>query len=312
VRADRPIGIFDSGVGGLSVLREVRRELPSEDLLYVADSAYAPYGERDAAFIGRRAAVVVEFLEREGSKAVVVACNTATGMAVEALRTQFPLPIVAIEPAVKPAVSLTHSGVVGVLATTQTLSSPKFSRLLSSHGTAARVLVQACPGLVDQVEAGELSGPRTYSLVRQYVTPLLEAGADVLVLGCTHYPFLTAVVANVAGPGVTILDPAVAVARELRRRLDVEGLLKTPSRKSAVEFDRGGDRPLSGRDASPADFELVTGAIPAGDGKESKPPSRSAADQGKERFVTTGQVEQVQRIMTQLWGRDVTVAAADV
>jgi len=220
-----PIGVFDSGVGGLSVLREIRRELPAEDLLYVADSAHAPYGDRDAEFIRERALAIVSRLTGEHVKAVVVACNTATGLAVDALRARYSLPIVAIEPAVKPAASQTRSGVIGVLATTQTLASARFSKLVDTHASGVQVLVQPSPGLVERVEAGDLSGTEARALVTQYVRPLVDKGADAIVLGCTHYPFLRALIEDVAGPSVKIIDPAVAVARELRRRLDALSLL---------------------------------------------------------------------------------------
>jgi len=233
---ESPIGVFDSGVGGLSVLREIRRELPGEDLIYVADSGYAPYGDRPVEYVQARAIAIIEFLQRAGSKAVVVACNTATGVAVDALRARFDLPIIAIEPAVKPAVAETRSGVVAVLATTQTLASAKYSKLVTTHARDVRVLSQACPGLVEQVEAGEFSSRATRFLVEQYVRPLVDKGADTIVLGCTHYPFLSAVIRDVAGPGVTVIDPAVAVARELRRRLDMHGLLAPETRRGTEQF----------------------------------------------------------------------------
>jgi glutamate racemase len=223
--AEDPIGVFDSGVGGLSVLREIRRELPGEDLLYVADSGYAPYGDRASDFIEKRAAEIVGFLLKERAKAVVVACNTATGVAIETLRSEFHIPLIGIEPAVKPAASATRSGVVGVLATNSTLSSAKFSRLRGQYGGNVTIVTQACPGLVEQVEKGELSGEGTRSRVEKCIRPLLESGADILVLGCTHYPFLSEVIREVAGPAVTVIDPAVAVARELRRVLQAAGLL---------------------------------------------------------------------------------------
>jgi glutamate racemase len=234
--SDRPIGVFDSGVGGVSVLREIRRELPAEDLIYLADSAYTPYGDRPAAVIIERSIAMVTLLEREGVKAVVVACNTATGIAVDTLRSRFTLPIVAIEPAVKPAAAMTRSGVVGVLATTQTLASERFSKLVDAHAGGVRVLAQPAPGLVERVESGELTTPATRSLVEQYVRPLVEGGADTIVLGCTHYPFLSAVVQDVAGSTVTIIDPAVAVAKELRRRLQSSGLLAPDMRAGSERF----------------------------------------------------------------------------
>src|SRR5688500_11507937 len=149
---ERPIGVFDSGVGGLSVLRAVRAELPHEDLVYVADSGYAPYGDRPLQHVEDRAVAVVEFLVTRGVKAVVVACNTATGAAVHVIRARFSLPVVAIEPAVKPAAATTRSGVIGVLATTNTLSSQKFMDLVDRHGAGVQVLVQPCPGLAEQIE----------------------------------------------------------------------------------------------------------------------------------------------------------------
>lgn len=233
---DKPVGVFDSGVGGVSVLREIRRELPAEDLIYLADSAYTPYGDRSAAVITERSIAMVALLEREGVKAVVVACNTATGIAVDALRAKFALPIIAIEPAVKPAAAQTRSGVVGVLATTQTLASERFSKLVGTHAASVRVVTQAAPGLVERVESGELSTPPTRALVEQYVKPLVDSGADTIVLGCTHYPFLSEVIQDVAGPAVTVIDPAVAVARELRRRLQTHGLLARDGRIGSERF----------------------------------------------------------------------------
>ncbi|HEY6506773.1 MAG TPA: glutamate racemase, partial [Vicinamibacterales bacterium] len=153
----RPVGVFDSGVGGLSVLREVRRELPDESTVYVADSGYAPYGDRPATYIDDRAFAIVRFLVAQEAKAVVVACNTVTGVAVERLRAAFGLPIIAIEPAVKPAVSTTKTGIVGVLATTATLESPNVVRLLATYGAGTTVVAQPCPGLVDFVELGDLA-----------------------------------------------------------------------------------------------------------------------------------------------------------
>src|SRR5688500_4882553 len=213
-----PIGIFDSGVGGLSVLLEVRRELPHEDLLYVADSAHAPYGDKPAEFIERRAATIVDFFIGQGAKAIVVACNTATGIAIEGLRARQSMPIVGIEPAIKPAVSVTKSGVIGVLATRQTTASARVARLGGTHASGVEVVAQACPGLVEQIENGELASGETRALVAEYVRPLIERGADAIVLGCTHYPLVRDAIESAAGPAVTIIDPAAAVAREVRRR----------------------------------------------------------------------------------------------
>jgi glutamate racemase len=234
--SSRPIGAFDSGVGGLSVLAAIRQELPGESVLYVADSGYAPYGDRSPAFIERRAMAIVEFLEHEGAKAVVVACNTVTGVAVAALRARFAFPIVAIEPAIKPAVAETSSRVVGVLATSVTLSSPNVGKLVDRHGAGVEVIMQPCPGFVELVEKGVLSGDVARRLVEQHVRPVLDRGADTLVLGCTHYPFLAQVIRDVAGPGVTIIDPSIPVARELRRRLAESGLLASEDSTATERF----------------------------------------------------------------------------
>lgn len=222
----RPIGVFDSGVGGLSVLREIRRALPHETLYYVADSAHAPYGEKSVDYIEQRSRQIIEFFLAQGVKAVVVACNTVTGLVIQHLRSRFPeLPLVAIEPAVKPGAQTTRSGVVGVLATRQTVASPGLARLVEAHANGKRILLQACPGWVERVERGELDTPETEAAVAHYVRPLLLQEADTLVLGCTHYPFLAPVIQRVAGPRVQVIDPAAAVARELARRLSQMHLL---------------------------------------------------------------------------------------
>ena len=234
--AKNPIGVFDSGVGGLSVLRDIRRELPSEDLLYVADSGHAPYGDKSTQLIEARSIAIVEFLVSQHAKAIVVACNTATGAAIETLRARFSVPIVAMEPAVKPAAAHTQSGVIGVLATSGTLVSNNFAKLHARFGADVNILVQACPGLVEQVEAGDLSSDKTRALIEQYVLPLLAQKADTLVLGCTHYPFLASLIQEIAGSSVAIIDPAPAIARELRRRLASIKQLSPEARAGTERF----------------------------------------------------------------------------
>lgn len=233
--------MFDSGVGGLTVLREIRRELPSEHLLYVADSGHAPYGDKPQAVIEARSLAVTEFLIGQGAKAVVVACNTATGAAAVALRARFQLPIIAMEPALKPAVGLTRGGVIGVLATSQTLASDKFEALRGRFDGSARVLVQPCPGLVERIEAGELDGDATRALLADYLVPLLERGADTLVLGCTHYPLLRPLIQEIAGPEVTITDAGAAVARHLRYRLLQDRLLSDRGHGGEERFWSSGE-----------------------------------------------------------------------
>jgi len=234
--SSNPVGVFDSGVGGLSVLREIRRELPSEHLLYVADTFHAPYGDKPAEVIAARSIAIVEFLLSQHVKAIVVACNTATGVAVKALREKFSVPIIAMEPAVKPAAALTRSGVIGVLATSRTIASDNFAKLHSRFGSDKKILMQACPGFVEQVETGRISDTRTRELVEKYVRPLLSQGADTLVLGCTHYPFLVSLLQEIAGPSVEIIDPSPAIARELRRRLTESGLLSAKDQAGRERF----------------------------------------------------------------------------
>jgi glutamate racemase len=211
------IGVFDSGLGGISVLREIRQRMPAASLAYVADSAWVPYGLQSEEFIRQRAQSLSRFLLEHGADVIVVACNTATAAAVPLLRATLPVPIVGMEPAVKPATAATRSGIVGVLATVGTLHSARFAALLDQFGGEIQVLTRACHGLVEQVEAGDLDGPETRELVERYVLPLVKAGADTLVLGCTHYPFLRTLIEATAGPGVRVIDTGEAVARRLEQ-----------------------------------------------------------------------------------------------
>jgi len=213
------IGVFDSGVGGLSVLRAIRAALPAENLVYVADSGHAPYGDKSETHIIERTLTVGNWLAVSGVKAITVACNTATVVAIRHLREQTHIPVVAIEPAIKPAANTTRTGVVGVLATTQTLQSESVARLCLEHGEGKRILLQACPGWVEAVEEADLHSPQTEALLRQFVLPLMDQGVDTLVLGCTHYPFLRNTLQRIVGDDVVLIDPAVAVATELTRRL---------------------------------------------------------------------------------------------
>lgn len=215
----RPIGVFDSGVGGLSVLRAVRRAAPADDLVYVADTAHAPYGDQPPEAIVQRTLRIGRWLADTGAGALVVACNTATAIAVDALRRHVAVPVVAIEPAIKPAVALTRRGIVGVMATTATIRSERMARLCRDHAGGVRLVLQACPGLAERVEAGDLDGPATRALLAGQLAPIRAAGADVVVLGCTHYPFLAGAIRDELGDRVQLVDPAEAVARELLRRL---------------------------------------------------------------------------------------------
>ncbi|MFV8604734.1 glutamate racemase [Ralstonia pseudosolanacearum] len=226
-RAQAPVGVFDSGLGGLSVLRAIRAELPAESLLYLADSRHAPYGEKPPEFIAGRTLRVCEWLVGQGCKALVIACNTATAQAVHLMREQLAVPVIGVEPGLKPAVATSRSRVVGVLATESTLRSDKFARLLGNVSGDCRVLCQPGYGLVPLIERGDTHSPAVLELLRAYLLPMLEAGADTLVLGCTHYPFLQDAIREIAGDRLTLIDTGHAVARHLGRTLAAAHLQAT-------------------------------------------------------------------------------------
>jgi len=231
---DAPVGVFDSGVGGLSVLKEIQALLPNESLLYVADCGHIPYGEKSPEYIRRRCEVIAGFLREQGAKALVIACNTATVAGAADLRQLYPeWPLVAMEPAVKPAAAATRSGVVGVLATTGTLQSAKFAALLDRFANDVRVITQPCPGLVEMIEDGDLHSDALRQLLRSYVEPLLAAGCDTLILGCTHYPFLKPMLLEMIPASISLIDTGAAVARQLQRLLETRDLLsRGPAREA--------------------------------------------------------------------------------
>jgi glutamate racemase len=220
-----PVGVFDSGIGGLSVAAAIRRLMPLEDIVYIGDSAHVPYGGHPDGFIRERAIHLADRLVTMGAKAIVIACNTATAAAATELRERLAVPVVAMEPAVKPAALATRSGVVGVLATAGTLASARFAGLLDRFGEGIEVLTEPCADLVELVERGETDGPEVSGAVEAHVRPLIDAGADTLILGCTHFPFLRALIEARAGPGVVVIDTEDAVARQLSRKLSEFGLL---------------------------------------------------------------------------------------
>lgn len=238
---DAPVGIFDSGVGGLSVLRHIQAQLPHEHLLYLADTGFAPYGDKPESIVVERVLAIGEFLLAQGAKALVVACNTATVAAVRELRAIHPgLPIVGVEPGLKPAASLTRTGKVGVLATERTLNGAKFLQLRDQihRDSGAEFLLQPCVGLADQIEFGELDSSATSAMLQRFIMPLLTQGADTLVLGCTHYPLVRASIERLlkdAGrPEVALVDTGDAVARQLARLLAGAGLLRTSGASGAI------------------------------------------------------------------------------
>lgn len=220
------IGILDSGLGGLSVLNEVRAYLPEESIIYVGDSAFCPYGNKAAEIIVSRTRAIAEWLIEKEIKLLVIACNSATIAAVEALRSEFLIPIVGMEPGVKPGCSVTQSGVVGILATEASLAGEKFLRLLDDHANGRiKVITQPCPRFVECVEAGELKGSVAELAVREAIEPILSAGADTLVLGCTHYPFLKPIIQQIAGDGIRIIDTGPAVAKQVAKIMNHYSLL---------------------------------------------------------------------------------------
>lgn len=212
------IGVFDSGVGGLGVLHEMLALFDDETVVYVADRANSPYGTRSMSEVQRLSHQIAAQLIRDGASTIVVACNTASAGALASLRAAFPeTSFVGMEPAVKPAAEATHAGVIGVLATEVTFQGELFSSLVDQYASDLRILTRAAPEWVKLVEQGQVAGPQVESAVRRHIEPLLEQQADTLVLGCTHFPFLTAVINSVAGPDVAIIDPAPAVARQADR-----------------------------------------------------------------------------------------------
>ena len=212
------IGVFDSGVGGLSVLRAIRVRLPGEKLIYLGDQGHVPYGPRPLEQVRSFSEGITRFLISKGASLIVVACNTASAAALQYLRGAFPeISFVGMEPAVKPAAEQTHSGVVGVLATPATFQGALYASVVERFARGVRVLQDTCPGLVAQIEKGDLEGPQTETILRLALTPMLEQGIDTIVLGCTHYPFVIPLIHRIVGSNVRVIDPAPAVARQVER-----------------------------------------------------------------------------------------------
>ncbi|WP_255501221.1 glutamate racemase [Mitsuaria sp. WAJ17] len=234
------IGVFDSGVGGLTVLRALRSALPDAPLHYVADSGHAPYGPKSTEAIVARCLAIGEHLITHGAALIVVACNTATAHAVAALRARWPaLPIVGIEPGIKPAVQATRNGRVAVMATQATVNSERYRQLIATHGGVVHVHSQACPGLVDRIETGNLEDQRLQDLLKTYTDAVKASGADTVLLGCTHYPFIQARIERLLGPEVTVLNTEGAVARQALKRWSELGL---PSvQPASVRLESTGD-----------------------------------------------------------------------
>lgn len=233
MHANNPIGIFDSGVGGLSVLRAIRAELPHEEMIYFGDQAHVPYGPRPLDEVCMFSEEITRFLLAKQSKLIVVACNSASAAALPYLRQTFPgVPFVGMEPAVKPAVEQTRSGVVGVLATPATFQGALYASVLERFAQGVTVLQDTCPGLVAQIEQGALDAPETESILRAALAPMLMRGIDTVVLGCTHYPFVIPLIQHIVGENVRVIDPAPAVARQVGRLL-TDAKLRRQTEKTA-------------------------------------------------------------------------------
>lgn len=234
------LGLFDSGVGGLTVLRAVRAQLPQARLVYFGDTVHIPYGPRPLQEVQGFAEAITRFLQQQGAQAIVVACNTASAAALKHLRATFPnVPFVGMEPALKPAVEQTQTGVVGVLATPATFQGELFNSVVARFAQGVQVLTHTCPGLVQQIEAGELDTPRTEAMLREWLRPMLAQHIDALVLGCTHYPLVLPLLAKICGPTVRLIDPAPAVAKQTARV--TEGLVAQAGAAATCEYWVSGD-----------------------------------------------------------------------
>ena len=230
------IGVFDSGVGGLSILDEALRQLPQHDYIYLADSANAPYGEKSSEWIAARSLILCKYLASKGCDAIVVACNTATAEAIKQIRAELTIPIVGVEPGIKPAAMQSQNGIVGVLATEATLKSDKFNALLATLPDHCRFIKQSGAGLVPLIEAGKANSVETLDLLSKHLEPILDAGSDTLVLGCTHYPFLRKSIRKLLGETITLIDTSDAVIRQLGRQLEILDLNSDSEGRGSVAF----------------------------------------------------------------------------
>ena len=237
------VGVFDSGVGGLSVLRVMQETLPAQPLLFFGDQAHVPYGVRAREEVLDFSTEITRFLLAHGTKLIVVACNTASSASLKSLREQFPdTPFVGMEPAVKPAAEQTHSGVVGILATYATFQSDVYASVVERFASGVKVLQNHCPGLVPEIEKGNLNGAETRRILTDAIAPMLREGVDTIVMGCTHYPFVIPLIQEIAGPNVRVIDPAPAIARQVQRVLDSYGWLNMNGKQASTRYFTSGDR----------------------------------------------------------------------
>lgn len=254
--ANKPIGIFDSGLGGISIARHVAKALPNENILYFADCKHAPYGDKGETHIIDRVNSVADYLVSLGAKAIVLACNTATVNAIEQLRTRVDVPIIGVEPAIKPAAQLSASKSVGMMVTSATSKNPRFLKLVETHKGDATVHIQACPGLVEVIEKGEHDSAHCRDLLEAYLTPLLAKRIDTLVLGCTHYPLISAQIIQIVGDNVTLLETSEPVTKELTRQLTSRNMLAGSSNGNTENL--GGQYQV----LSTGEYQSIANALP--------------------------------------------------
>jgi glutamate racemase len=237
-----PIGIFDSGVGGLSVLKAIRQQLPHESILYLADQSHVPYGQRSLEEVRQFSTVIAQFLLDQGAKLIVVACNTASAAALHHLRITFPnISFVGMEPAVKPAAEISLTRRVGVLATPATFQGALYASVVERFARDVTIYQHTCPGLVGQIEAGYLDTPKTRVILENALLPMIEKGIDTIVLGCTHYPFVIPLIKVIVGDGIRVIDPAPAVARQVDHVLYAGKLSNVDKEASTMRFYTTGD-----------------------------------------------------------------------
>jgi len=270
VSVDKPLGVFDSGVGGITILKAISQVLPDESLLYLADQAHVPYGARSLEQIREFSQEITRYLLTQGAKLIVVACNTASAAALHYLREIFPQTLfVGMEPAVKPAAETTRSGVVGVLATTATFQGALYASVIERFTQGVTVLQDTCPGLVAQIENGHLDTPETRLILEKAIYPMLKAGIDTIVQGCTHYPFVTPLIQEIAGPQVRVIDPSPAIARQVSRLIDSHNM-RTEQATSSEGYG-------------------------------------NSANLGKVRFLTSGDPVRLKAMLPRLWGQSAEV-----
>ncbi len=233
---NQPIGIFDSGIGGLSITKHIKQQLPYEKIIYVADTLYSPYGNKTAHSIIERVNSVAEKLLQQKIKALVVACNTATVNTIEQLRNQIAIPIIGVEPAIKPATINSKNKKIGVLVTQATAKNPRFLTLIDKFSSGAEVIIQPCPGLVELIEQGDMDTLQCEVLLNKYLIPLLKKEVDTIVLGCTHYPFLLKKIEKSCGNNIKIIDTAIPVTNQLQRQLQKNQLCTTVNNPTSIEF----------------------------------------------------------------------------